>query len=1052
MSKPFQVLLYKIKYPKGFGTVNVDGKNVNLLNDIGEPEVPSDVLKNKTLTEILPYDPDTDEIKATSLEASYNPLNWQNSRKNEYRDQFRKALIEFKKQIPQYADKLVQPPVDLTEMVTAINDIRTILSNFDNTASFSFDAVQLEALLQRKFNESLLENDVIEFKSVLADNTLQREFIGFVTSVTIEKSYGNIFTYTVQCAGLSKLLVTTSIVNTPAVVSQFESGVDIDVNEFTPFSNLFMGLDAKELFTLLLYNIFHVTPTSDSALKLFAQNDTVANAGNELYAYFYDKKRTYGNAFQQGIDLTKFHLGNENYFNTFAVTEAINKAVRQMENDKAFGTETDSPGLPQKAPEGFIPDLQIYFNLLKEYNHKKGSYNAMLQSTRAQRTKDTENAKRLQTRTKTEYKFEPFKKEPTSFQVSHLLVYTFAKAHGNEEAIAEMTGGDMKVFNEMVRKGMERFYSQLSTPAAVLGTLREVCFYDLFEDRQGKIICRPPLYNRFDLAKKVGNKYEIDTSHVIFQDEIISLTRTRQDIDLKSRVDYKNVFPFKGEQPFVAGHYTEPSVLCRYGLRAGAPNTNPNVQWWDCANLFSALELIRQNLYTRRLTLVVPWTRSYELGTLYYIPDDVYKDGSLINQKGSKEHKKGVVGYLSEISSSISYGGVPTHTLSFVAVREAETYYTKDNVPMLNFRKLPDQETFMFLLEKNNLNNKSEADKNATTPTPDVTQQKAKPGKEDAKVYEVDPKKINTPKKFLASSGSTYYKTLIDYTPTNKFSPSIPTAKVKQTLINAVIATDAKLNIKSSDIEIVSAPARSTVTFITGRCAFSFIEVEGINPNKSYPLARDFTCIISDGNTCPVNPSSDVTTSIDSNGKIFVTDPDSGYTEKAVPLSDSTKVKIHSYTKQPIIKIDSIGSLFESVISLENFIQNFDCVQGVSAGTGKPAYDKMTAGEGFALSLNNWINCQRSGGTPYGAEIHLSNSAFESFKDALSNYFDVTPLPLSGIESSYNDQKTALILTVKEVDNYSYGDRFTPQTTFVWVTPVGAVDFRATSNEVKEQK
>lgn len=220
--------------------------------------------------------------------------------------------------------------------------------------------------------------------------------------------------------------------------------------------------------------------------------------------------------------------------------------------------------------------------------------------------------------------------------------------------------GEHKLFNDAMRSGFGDWYSQLTKPSEVLSSIRDLVYYDIFENRAGQIVMRPQRYNSLDFyVNDPVRKFK--SSQVITSERLLDYSYSRDDSNLKTRVDYKWMLPFLNAFNIQGGFYSDPNILIKYGMRTDGPKESPLVINEDLGMFFSALELSRSNALTRVLTVKVPDDREYELGILYYI------------------EPLGRVGYLASIDTNIGpYGATGTSTLSFTFVRNVVEKQLKD--------------------------------------------------------------------------------------------------------------------------------------------------------------------------------------------------------------------------------------------------------------------------------------------------------------------------------------------------------------------------------------
>lgn len=254
---------------------------------------------------------------------------------------------------------------------------------------------------------------------------------------------------------------------------------------------------------------------------------------------------------------------------------------------------------------------------------------------------------------------------------------------------AYLRGGKQKTYNVMVAQGFELFYSQLQYPTQILDEVRANALLDLFETRDGVIVCQPPRYNKLEqgfleeealiepnvekffafptkeeveeLQQKFGMSmsqysavFSEEADFVIKKYEFLETASTRRsDLELETHVDVQYMWGLVGTvTEDIGGGYTDPNLLVKYGLRAKGPINNPNVNNRHIAYLFAPIMLGMLNAKTRTFDLKVKDSRRYEVGKLYAIPS------------------LGIVGFLEKATLNFSFGSVSSVTLSFIAVRD----------------------------------------------------------------------------------------------------------------------------------------------------------------------------------------------------------------------------------------------------------------------------------------------------------------------------------------------------------------------------------------------
>lgn len=226
----------------------------------------------------------------------------------------------------------------------------------------------------------------------------------------------------------------------------------------------------------------------------------------------------------------------------------------------------------------------------------------------------------------------------------------------------------------MIRNHYDLFWSTMTTPISILQTLANNTFLEIYEDRNGILILRPPRYNTW---------IEDD---VIEEDNFIEWSQSIDDSTLKSRSDYQWSIPAIGVQnEFCGGYYQDIPAMLKYGFRIDSPKSSPSAQSEIDAAVYSALDVTKSNSNTRTFELTVPLTQDYILGRVYYFPINKSLVGNIIST--------GFVGYLSTIATTISPGNVDIHKLTFKYMRNAELIEDptfKTGAYVLNFKRLPE--------------------------------------------------------------------------------------------------------------------------------------------------------------------------------------------------------------------------------------------------------------------------------------------------------------------------------------------------------------------------
>lgn len=252
----------------------------------------------------------------------------------------------------------------------------------------------------------------------------------------------------------------------------------------------------------------------------------------------------------------------------------------------------------------------------------------------------------------------------------------------------------------MLRSHFDLFWSNMTTPLSILQTLANNTFLEIFEDRNGILILRPPRYNVWI------------NDDVIDENDFIEWTQSIDDSTLKSRSDYQWSIPAIGVQnEFCGGYYQDIPALLKYGFRIDSPKNSPSVQSEIDAAVYSALDVTKSNSNTRTFELTVPLTQDYILGRLYYFPINKSINGNILST--------GFVGYLTTISTTISPGNVDIHRLTFKYMRVAELIdnmrgrnnladIQKSGAYILNFKRLPELSMYQSSITPNMLTEKQQ--------------------------------------------------------------------------------------------------------------------------------------------------------------------------------------------------------------------------------------------------------------------------------------------------------------------------------------------------------
>jgi hypothetical protein len=237
--------------------------------------------------------------------------------------------------------------------------------------------------------------------------------------------------------------------------------------------------------------------------------------------------------------------------------------------------------------------------------------------------------------------------------------------------------GNHKAYNEAVKAAFSKFQSKLRVPDSILTEACQQVLFEFFETRSGTLVARPHRFNQlvddyFRYRTTTGSDAE-SAKFSLVQDQknpanyvlnpladffipagsVVASENSQDDSRLETRVDIQWMNPFTGAIDYITGHYTDPSLLPRYGLRTQGAVTFPVAQSYELASALSVAVLNIANASTNGRSMTVWNDRSYQIGKLYYL------------------EKYNEVGYLMAISTKYTRGSgdASTHTLTFGYVR-----------------------------------------------------------------------------------------------------------------------------------------------------------------------------------------------------------------------------------------------------------------------------------------------------------------------------------------------------------------------------------------------
>lgn len=513
------------------------------------------------------------------------------------------------------------------------------------------------------------ENDIIELRVKYSDDHkipvkegylkdkdgFTRIYIGFITAIKKSLDYGKYELLTIDCAGLSKMFFLYSTQFTPSIGVEkiFEDGIELSDTTFSPWGNKFHAKSAGEIFSYFMRSAL----LSDSYNELNTYIESLNNEKNYLAKALKDER-------ERASKLASY-------------TKRIN-ALERAKNE-----------LNSISPD-YIKVSNLTGNLGPSENMDINFYFSV-----ADILGNSENI---------------------SFQTINyipILMYYARKKAANETLensdlsliIGTKEAGDNLAYATLLASAFKQFYPTLQKPSAIMSTIRTNAFLEIFEDRPGIIRMRPPKYNIINLNTSINDTIEesdlvyyltpedkVRYDYILDPNDIVSIDITRSDPDIISRVDSQWYIALAGEPVAgYTGHYSDASLLMKYGLRASGPITNPLALSQMLASYVSALQMADSNKKTRQVVLKVYGNREYNVGQLYYVP-------AVKNTSSDKIISRGFVGYISQIQTTHEYNKVPLHTLTLTHIRIADILkFNKNGKPVYyaNFKRLPDLSTFI---------------------------------------------------------------------------------------------------------------------------------------------------------------------------------------------------------------------------------------------------------------------------------------------------------------------------------------------------------------------
>jgi len=545
---------------------------------------------------------------------TYNE-NWK-AQTQKYLDQLWNVLINH--------IRTVIGPFDISSAIIALDPITSSMG-FENSFSFSVDnsLANIDAIVENDIIAVLIKRD--------NDTKFKVEYIGFVTAITNTEIPKQVNSYDITTFGLHKYLGLSRMIQLAGVWDQTEGTNEVTSANLQMFSTRWENKTVKEIVAMILEEIYNISsPTT------VPTNITDARADIYKYEYSWENSTLGGSLLIQ--DLKK--QGDEN----FKKIDAL-----RMQLSGLIG-----------APESVIAPYQDELNSLQLENDRL-----------AKQIEDQSNEENRKKYLRLGFLFLYAYYLVREDLNSSIIIPAVLKIPYEPlpKTIAIIERADINPYNSMIASNLQKFYSQLVKPIDILNNIKAVTFYDIFESRDGYLICRPPMYNKFgnditdergiiDLTVNIADK----NKYIIEKKSIQRFSKSRNDVDIETRRDYKWTQRYYGSMDTIGGSYSDFLLTAKYGGRLDGPKDNVLCQTIELAALFSAIDLVRANTSTRQINITVDNDRKYELARLYYLP----------------EYKR--VGYLVNIVENFNLQqGVTQNTLTFTYIRKVEPIQGENN-------------------------------------------------------------------------------------------------------------------------------------------------------------------------------------------------------------------------------------------------------------------------------------------------------------------------------------------------------------------------------------
>lgn len=546
------------------------------------------------------------------------PLYWRNKLADNYGEELEDAFQNFagnlfielnegRLKLRHTGDR---PFLDLTPFVKTVSGYAVQAKDLANSMTLSL--VRPEALVDAsddrlpdiKFGslDGILprENDIVMVLTRYPGGSFFQEYLGFITRIEDGSSYGQLDRYEIGIDGISKITKQSDIVRAQAINDQqFLPNIEINENnQVSVMEDQYNDKDVRGIFSSVLKSVFSLVPVNRAGKPRtgrFRYSEAYGLNPQAFCPKVVSKPgRTAGGEPRLAVQYPSDFGGFQHNF--FALITLFMMTIEPSGDDVLFPTRTDKD-------ETFASTF--YYDQLKRLRaDADGSVDEIPADD------------------------------------SGVILSPLKRAvidHGGQSA-----------FNLMIAHGFELFFSHMAKAEEIMGEIRNGSYYDLFESRDGTLVCRPPRYNKIErttseterqsVETPVGEdgidvgvafslneatstwEFNRDSDFFIRKEEVIDIpSRVFDDDALESRVDMKLNMPLYGALNFPAASYTDPDVLLRFGLKTQGPISNPNAINSTAPKIFSPLVLAMVNAPSRTLTVRAKDTRRFFVGKAYYL-------------------------------------------------------------------------------------------------------------------------------------------------------------------------------------------------------------------------------------------------------------------------------------------------------------------------------------------------------------------------------------------------------------------------------------------------